>query len=56
MKVSNNKFEVKNQKINRKNEILNTISDSSKFNKYCGWRPSYSLEDGIREIFKLVSE
>jgi GDP-4-dehydro-6-deoxy-D-mannose reductase len=53
-KVSNTKFEVNNQKIIRKNEILNTISDSTKFFKVSGWRPIYNLEDGIKEILNLT--
>ena len=43
-------FDIKEKKIIRKNEILNTIADINLAKKELGWFPIYDLKEGLKKI------
>jgi Nucleoside-diphosphate-sugar epimerases len=40
----------------RKNEIMYFVGDNSKIQKYTGWRPKYTIEDGLKKTYEWYKE
>ena len=36
-------------------DLRNYRGDSSKFSQY-GWKPKYSLKDGVKEVYNIIIE
>lgn len=51
-KVFNTNKKVISESISRKNEISNVVADISKAKKELNWKPMYSFEEGIKNIFE----
>jgi GDP-4-dehydro-6-deoxy-D-mannose reductase len=51
-KIAGTNKEIISEKKERIHEIMNVIADVKKSREYLNWTPSYSFEDGVREILK----
>ena len=45
---------IRNRDIRRKNEIMNSVADLTKINNVTGWKPNFTLEEGLRQIHRII--
>ena len=45
---------IRNRDLRRKNEIMNSVADLTKIQKVTGWKPTFTLEEGLRQIHRIL--